>query len=521
MPAKLMVTVTASLLLLAMLSRLASAEIINVPDDYPTIQEAIEAAGEGDEVVVAEGEYFENINYNGKAITIRSADPEDPEVVANTIINGGATGSVVTCESGEGPDTVLSGFVITNGNSTRGGGMYNWQSSPTVSHCTFIGNSAEYDGGGMCNCAIDPHEASPTVTDCIFIENWAGHHGGGMCNWVEVPGENGFIAAGSRADDCVDGVRVRVSHPIVTGCTFRQNVAGSGGGMFSWWNNPTVTDCSFEGNTATYEGGGMGISCDWWGGVTTVTNCTFSGNTGSEGGAMSNDLSSPTVTNCTFTGNFATHGGGMFNSGGDPTVTDCTFTENSATVGGGMYSEYQSGPTVTNCILWCDVGAEIHDESGSSSALTYCDIQGGYEGEGNIDADPLFVDPESGDVHLQPGSPCIDAADNFAVPPDEYDLDEDGDTDEPVPVDLDGEPRFVNDPCTEDTGSGEPPIVDMGAYEFQPPCPCDLDCDGEVVTADLLYLLGAWGTPDGDVDGDGDTDTADLLSLLAAWGECP
>jgi len=53
------------------------------------------------------------------------------------------------------------------------------------------------------------------------------------------------------------------------------------------------------------------------------------------------------------------------------------------------------------------------------------------------------------------------------------------------------------------------------------PCPADFDDDGDVDTADLLHLLGAWGTPDGDVDFDGDTDTVDLLALLAAWGLCP
>jgi len=71
------------------------------------------------------------------------------------------------------------------------------------------------------------------------------------------------------------------------------------------------------------------------------------------------------------------------------------------------------------------------------------------------------------DYHLTGGSPCIDAADNDAVPPDTLDLDGDGDTTEPIPFDLDGNPRFVDDPATPDTGNGEPPIVDMGAYEFQ------------------------------------------------------
>jgi hypothetical protein len=65
--------------------------------------------------------------------------------------------------------------------------------------------------------------------------------------------------------------------------------------------------------------------------------------------------------------------------------------------------------------------------------------------------------------------------------------------------------------------------TDKDVYYIRLPsdCPADFDGDGDVDTADLLYLLGAWGTPDGDVDGDGDTDTADLLALLAAWGECP
>ncbi|MDY7110589.1 MAG: hypothetical protein SYC29_18305, partial [Planctomycetota bacterium] len=166
---------------------------------------------------------------------------------------------------------------------------------------------------------------------------------------------------------------------------------------------------------------------------------------------------------------------------------------------------------------------EIHPLFGEVS-VSYSNVFGGWDGPGgaNLDADPMFTDPGAGEYDLAPGSPCIDAADNAALPPDELDLDDDGDTDEPIPLDLAGEARVIDDPDTEDTGHGEPPIVDMGAYEFQPSeCPADFDGDGDVDTADLLFLLGAWGTPDGDVDGDGDTDTADVLALLAAWGDCP
>ena len=107
------------------------------------------------------------------------------------------------------------------------------------------------------------------------------------------------------------------------------------------------------------------------------------------------------------------------------------------------------------------------------------------------------------------------------MPADEFDLDQDGDTDEPIPFDLDGNPRFVDDPDTDDTGHGTPPIVDMGAYEFQVPCAADLDGDGDTDQADLGILLSDWGCQVncvGDLDGDDDVDQADIGILLADWG---
>ena len=252
-----------------------------------------------------------------------------------------------------------------------------------------------------------------------------------------------------------------------------------------------------------------------------MTHCTFSGNSADSGGGIcSSSTSRVTLTGCVFIANTAvTRGAGMFNWDSIATVTNCTFSANSAGFdGGGMFNDH-SAPAVANSVFWNNAGGQI---SGYPADVRYSNVEDGCAGEGNIDADPLFVDPANGDYHLSAGSPCIDAADNAAVPADEFDLDEDGDTEEPLPFDLDWNPRFVDDPDTQDTGYGTPPIVDMGAYEFQPPdCPADFDDDGDVDTADLLFLLGAWGTPDGDVDGDGDTDTADLLALLAAWGECP
>jgi len=178
-----------------------------------------------------------------------------------------------------------------------------------------------------------------------------------------------------------------------------------------------------------------------------VTSCTFSGNYANYfgGGMYNGNNSTPTVESCTFSGNAADgKGGGMYNSSSSPTVESCTFSGNSAYHGGGMYNS-SSSPTVTNCLLWGDTGGEIVDDN-STPTVTYSNVQGGYAGTGNINADPLFV----WNLRLAAGSPCIDAANGPAAPA----------------YDQDGNPR-VDDPNSPNTGVG-PPWVDMGAYEFQP-----------------------------------------------------
>ncbi len=166
--------------------------------------------------------------------------------------------------------------------------------------------------------------------------------------------------------------------------------------------------------------------------------------------------------------------------------------------------------------------------------VSYCDVAGGEAGvsidkgstlewgDGNIDCDPLFVDPdgpddvfgtEGDDFRLSPGSCAIDAGDSSAVPKD-------------VTDDIDGRPRFVDDPDTADTGDGEMSIVDMGAHEFQT-CPAELDGDGSVGFGDLLAVLTAWGPyepcppaiPE-DLDHDCAVGFSDLLVVLTAWGRC-
>ncbi len=138
------------------------------------------------------------------------------------------------------------------------------------------------------------------------------------------------------------------------------------------------------------------------------------------------------------------------------------------------------------------------------------------------------VDPGNGDFRLQAGSPSIDAGNNWGVPPDTTDLDDDGDTSELTPLDLDGLPRFNADEADFDPGCGVPVVVDMGAYEYQfDPVDevflGDLNGNGTVNVKDLLALLAAWGRCDEgccitDLNIDGIVGVSDLLLLLANWG---
>ena len=210
-----------------------------------------------------------------------------------------------------------------------------------------------------------------------------------------------------------------------------------------------------------------------------------------------------------------------------------------------MNSEFGT-QTNQNCIYWGNQDSEGSSEraqiSGGSPVVNFSCIQnltGRLGGVGNIGDEPLFVDSdgaddlpgtEDDDLRLLPGSPCIDAGNNWGVPMDEFDYDEDGLLCELFPVDLDGNPRFNADEADFDPGCGIPVVVDMGAYEYQfDPADqvtfADLNADGAVSVADLLELLASWG-PCGkgcclaDLDIGGTVGLSDLLALLANWGPC-
>jgi len=200
------------------------------------------------------------------------------------------------------------------------------------------------------------------------------------------------------------------SSPTLTGVTFsgNGNTNGYGGGMsIRGFSNPTLTDVRFSGNsTFNNAGGGIYYDATPVSTPTTLTDVTFSGNTASSGGGMWSAGSNLTLTDVTFSGNTADYGGGMLlQFGSNLTLTDVTFSGNTANAGGGMYL-FNSNPTLTNSIIWGNSPESIYLSSGTP-IITYSDIEGGWEGEGNIDADPLFCDEENGDLTLAENSPCV------------------------------------------------------------------------------------------------------------------
>jgi len=262
--------------------------------------------------------------------------------------------------------------------------------------------------------------------------------------------------------------------PTITNCRFAYNSAGKGGGMYvARGSNPVVSGCEFIGNNASDDGGGL-YNLD--GSNPAVIGCLFSGNTAvDDGGGMYNWFhSSPVVLNSVFVGNYAGEGGAIYNKQrGSPVLVNCVITGNSAMYAGAMQTG-EGYPTLTNCIVWDNGGEQIRDFGGTTTVVSSSDVAGGWNGDGNIVGDPLFVRrPDSGgdgwgdlpdtpdvdeganddygDLRLQDGSPCIDAGDNEAIAG--------------FKTDLDDNPRIVND------------IVDMGAYEFQGTRPIEVRID--------------------------------------------
>ncbi|MGE5611777.1 MAG: Ig-like domain-containing protein, partial [Bacillota bacterium] len=419
---------------------------------YADLQPALINARAGDQIRIAAGTYKPTADADRtKSFQLKSgvslyggyaghnaANPDQrdlrlfPTILSGEIGDPGTTADNsyhVVVAKGVDATAILDGVSILAGNANGvlgspdscGGGMYNFYASPTINNCSFSGSSADFNGGGMYN-----DSSLPILINCSFSENSVGYSGSGVCN--------------------------NYSSPAFIECSFSRNLARrNGSGMFNTSSDPTLTNCTFNANSASGGGGMFNVRSE-----PILTDCRFSGNSATAGGGMYNEASSsPTLTNCSFSGNLANvDGGGMYNDFSHPTLTNCTFSGNVAVRGGAMHNYFCASPRLINSILWGNTLQQIVNMDLGTPAITYSLVEGGWEGVGNLNADPQFVrnpspgpdgqwataDDDYGDLRLRSTSPALNVGSNAAVPPS-------------ITTDLDGNPRIVFG------------TVDLGAYE--------------------------------------------------------
>ena len=333
-----------------------AANTIRVPEDYSTIQSAIDASSSVDTVLVAPGEYYENINFKGKNIFLTSyfMFNEDISYITSTIIDGSQpthidTASCVLFVSGEDSNAVLQGFTLTGGKGTKwidehgagtyveGGGILVTLSSPTIKNNLIINNEAIRTGSGIVSAGgggIRVGDGNPHIINNVFMSNSGMYGGAIVLNY--------------------------------TGAVVRNNII---------YNNKVYQAVT---GAQTFGGGGIWV--------------------------LSNHGTTPKIIeNNTIVGNHSSGGG-----------------SGAAGKGGGMLI-WATSVQATNNIIWGNTqtnGEQIVQISGGPSVITYCLVENGWTGTGNIELFPEFADSL---FLLSLTSPCIDTGNpvlNFNDPED-------------------------------------------------------------------------------------------------------
>ncbi|MCP4582622.1 MAG: T9SS type A sorting domain-containing protein [candidate division Zixibacteria bacterium] len=338
-----------------------AATIIDIPYDYPTIQQGIDASSDGDTVLVQPGTYVESIHFNGYNIVLGSLflTTGDTSHISNTIIDANNVYCAIIVDSGEDSTSLITGFSILNGYSRN--------------HLTAAGVTCM-------------NASSPEIRYNI-IANSDGHYGGAL--------------------SCRENSRAYIHDNRII-----SNMAFQGAGIYTSNAQPIIENNIIRGNDSSAEGGGI-ICLD--GATTIIKGNMISENSGCCGGGICVWYSNPIISyNVIFNNQVSNYGGAINFLHTNCLVTNNTIFGNIAGSGGAIFCHSFGDPVIVNTIFWGDSASSQYDEiydGGDPAAITYSNIDGGYNGEGNIDADPLFINPYNDDFHLQTGSPCIDTGD--------------------------------------------------------------------------------------------------------------
>lgn len=446
-------------LLIVMSASSAVAQVTRVVDDdgqgtsancdaataaFMTVGAAITAAAAGDTVLVCPGTYIETVNFGGKAIAVRSTD--GPSV---TVLDGNAVDSVVILTAGETATSILEGFTIRNGRAQfSGGGIRIAGASPVIRRNLIVSNA------GCDSLGIGVNFGSPLIEDNTIANN--------------------------RQNLCVGGTL--------------------GGGISILGTSTAIIRRNLiYGNGNVGFGGGIGLNSA---GSPTIEYNVISGNNATDGGGigMLNDAS-PSIRGNLIVGNEAQSGGGIYwvtpSSVPGILLVNNTIVGNLSSAGSGLYS----GGYEQNTRLWNNIIVAAPGQTavlcGSAASFTpaffandvYSATGAAYGGictdqtgtNGNISADPLFVDPSRGDYHVLPGSPVIDAGNNAAPG---------------LPTaDVDGHSRILD-------GNGDTvPTVDIGADEAastgSAPGPFNKSSPPNAAQDQKRALLLTWEASDG------------------------
>ncbi|MCH2133658.1 MAG: right-handed parallel beta-helix repeat-containing protein [Phycisphaerales bacterium] len=338
----------------------ASAETFFVNQDgsgdFTEIQPALDAADDGDLVIISEGVYMENdLSVQGKEVRVKGTIDDEGNPV--TVIDGSGPESarIINVLSGETFDTVFENLVLdggratlgggvafSNGSSARfvncvirncealsgGGGLYsNDGSYPVLVGCRISGNTAESSGGGV---YVTTGQLS--MLNCVVTQNSAGDDGGGLLIDLVDPLVLGTLISNNQSGD--DGAGMYISNApkgLYRGCTFLGNSSlgptSEGGGLHIFQSSPLIEDCSFAGNSVINAGGAIYANA---GSNAQISGCSISGNISANfGGGISLDSSSPSIEVCLITGNLAQDGGGLFGfDGSNPSLVNTTICNN-------------------------------------------------------------------------------------------------------------------------------------------------------------------------------------------------